>query len=216
MVEWQKVGWQQARLGLENPLPVDRHSRLCWQLVSETQMSWLLNCFLRAWVILRSRREWQGKLCWQVKFLLRSWQVLEMLSYLLCILDKFLDCWSEGRLVYDPIRWPRGLRRGIRLLTSSVSSCRGILMIELTGTRCFLDKRFDHNSSLFRNNSSRGMTGFNELLKLIGNNKSALGNVEMIFFLISSFLYAAKSYDNYEQIIMGLAGHIAMWPPSHL
>ena len=29
-------------------------------------------------------------------------------------------------------------------------------------------------------------------------------------FFISSFLYAAKGYDNYEQIIMGLAGHIAM------
>ena len=28
--------------------------------------------------------------------------------------------------------------------------------------------------------------------------------------IICSFLYAAKGYDNYEQIIMGLAGHIAM------
>ena len=30
------------------------------------------------------------------------------------------------------------------------------------------------------------------------------------FFSFSSFLYAAKGYDNYEQIIMDLAGHIAM------
>ena len=32
----------------------------------------------------------------------------------------------------------------------------------------------------------------------------------VFFFQISSFLYAAKGYDNYEQIIMGLAGHIAI------
>ena len=35
-------------------------------------------------------------------------------------------------------------------------------------------------------------------------------------FFIYLFLYAAKGYDNYEQIIMSLAGHIAMWPPNHL
>ena len=33
---------------------------------------------------------------------------------------------------------------------------------------------------------------------------------DFFFFLISSFLYAAKGYDNYEQIIMGQVGHIAM------
>ena len=38
----------------------------------------------------------------------------------------------------------------------------------------------------------------------------------LIFIFISLFLYAAKGYDNYEQIIMGLAGHIAIWPPNHL
>ena len=38
----------------------------------------------------------------------------------------------------------------------------------------------------------------------------------LFLFLISSFLYAAKGYDNYKQIIMGLAGHIAMQPPNHL
>ena len=31
-----------------------------------------------------------------------------------------------------------------------------------------------------------------------------------LVFLISSFLYAAKGYDNYEQIIMDLVDHIAM------
>ena len=30
------------------------------------------------------------------------------------------------------------------------------------------------------------------------------------FFFYFSFLYAAKGYDNYKQIITGLAGHIAM------
>ena len=30
------------------------------------------------------------------------------------------------------------------------------------------------------------------------------------FLFFSSFLYAVKGYDNYKQIIMGLAGHIAM------
>ena len=38
-------------------------------------------------------------------------------------------------------------------------------------------------------------------------------SAQVSIFFISSFLYAAKGYDNYEQIIMGLAGHIATKPP---
>ena len=37
-----------------------------------------------------------------------------------------------------------------------------------------------------------------------------LGTPVFLFFFISSFLYATKGYDNYEQIIMGLVDHIAM------